>query len=152
MTTYLPPSYYDFLLSVWQVELGRSTHLFNEWQAGENPIFMSDFHLCIPWNETVQRPYFQNRIIMFCFPIPAIIYLWEIYILPGSVCLFCCREICGMIQGIHKSLTDTLKWKLGLRPRNPRKGIHKWDCPCSVTHSLQMVILTTNRKPANIPM
>ncbi len=25
------------------------------------------------------------------------LYLWEIYIFPGSVCLFCCREICGPI-------------------------------------------------------
>jgi hypothetical protein len=26
---------------------------------------------------------------------------------PGSVCLFCCRKICGPILGIYKSLTDT---------------------------------------------
>jgi hypothetical protein len=32
--------------------------------------------------------YFQNRIIMFCLPVPTI-YLWEIYIFPGLVCLFC---------------------------------------------------------------
>jgi hypothetical protein len=29
------------------------------------------------------------------------------YIFPGSVCLFCCREIGVPILGIHKSLTDT---------------------------------------------
>jgi hypothetical protein len=29
-------------------------------------------------------------------------------IFPGSVCLFCCREICGPILGIFKSLTDVL--------------------------------------------
>jgi hypothetical protein len=33
---------------------------------------MSGSHLCIPRKETVQRPYFQNRIIMFCLPIPAL--------------------------------------------------------------------------------
>ncbi len=43
---------------------------------------------------------FQNRIVMFCLPLPTLIYLWEIYIFPGSVCLFCCREICGLILGI----------------------------------------------------
>jgi len=33
--------------------------------------------------------YFQNRIIMFCLPVPTLIYdLWEIYIFPGSVCLY----------------------------------------------------------------
>ncbi len=65
--------------------------------------------------------YFQNRIIMFCLPVPPLIYLWEIYIFPGSVCLFCCREICGQILGIYESLTDTWMWKLGLRPCNSQK-------------------------------
>ncbi len=45
--------------------------------------------------------YFQNRIIMFCLPVPSLIYLWEIYIFSGSFCLFCCREICGPILGIY---------------------------------------------------
>ncbi len=45
-------------------------------RASENPIRMSDSHLCIPRNETVQPRYFQNRILMFCLPIPT---LWEIY-------------------------------------------------------------------------
>ncbi len=62
--------------------------------------------------------YFQNRIIMFCLPVPELIYLWDIYIFPGSVCLFCCRKICGRI---YKSLTDTWRWKLGQRPRNSQK-------------------------------
>ncbi len=48
-------------------------------------------------NETVQPLYFQNWIIMFCFPIPTLIYLWEIYIFPGSVSLFCCSQKCGLI-------------------------------------------------------
>jgi hypothetical protein len=30
-----------------------------------------------------------------------------LYIFPGSGCLFGCREICGPILGIYKSLTDT---------------------------------------------
>ncbi len=65
--------------------------------------------------------YFQNRIIMFCLPVPTLIYLWEICIFPGSVCLSCCREICGSFLGIYKSLTDTWMWKLGLRLRNSQK-------------------------------
>ncbi len=45
------------------------------------------------------------------------------YIFPRSVCLFCCREICGPILGIYirKSLIDTWMGKLGLRPRNSQK-------------------------------
>ncbi len=82
--------------------------------------------------ETVQPPYFQNRIIMFCLLISTLIYQWEIYIFPGSVCLFCCSQICGLILGKYKSLTGTWMWKLRLRPRNSRKGIHKWDFCCSV--------------------
>jgi hypothetical protein len=36
-----------------------------------------------------------------------LIYLCKIYIFPGLVCLFCCREICGPILGIYKLLMDT---------------------------------------------
>ncbi len=49
------------------------------------------------------------------------IYFWEIHIFPGFVCLYCCRDICGLILGIDKSLVDTWMWKLGLRPRNSQK-------------------------------
>ncbi len=78
-----------------------------KWRADENPTEMSGFHLCIPRNETVQPSYFQNRIIMFCLPITTLVYLWEIYIFPGLVCLFCSRQIYGPILGINKSLIDT---------------------------------------------
>ncbi len=63
----------------------------------------------------------HNYCIMFCLPVPTLIYLWEIYIFPWSVCLFCCREIWGPILRIYKLLTDTWMWKLGLRPRNSQK-------------------------------
>ncbi len=59
-----------------------------KWRAGENPVQMYGSHLCTPRNESVQPPYkehhnsvleiyFQNIIMMFCLPIPALIYLWE---------------------------------------------------------------------------
>jgi hypothetical protein len=38
---------------------------------------------------------------MFCLPVPTLIYLRVIYIFLGSVCLFCCRKICGTIRGIY---------------------------------------------------
>jgi hypothetical protein len=65
--------------------------------------------------------YFQNRIKMFCLPVPTLIYLWEIYIFPRSVYLLFCREICGPILGLYKALTDTWMWELGLRLRNSQK-------------------------------
>ncbi len=40
---------------------------------------MSGSHLCIPRNETVQPPYFQNRIIMFCLPVPTLISVRDLY-------------------------------------------------------------------------
>ncbi len=39
--------------------------------------------------------------------VPILIYLWDIYIVPGSVCLSCCRGRCELILGLYKSLTDT---------------------------------------------
>jgi hypothetical protein len=47
---------------------------FLECTANEGPVRIQS-HLCIPRNETVEPPYFQNRIIMFCLPIPTLIYL-----------------------------------------------------------------------------
>ncbi len=67
----------------------------------------------------------------------------DLYIFPGSVCLFCCSQICGPFLGIYKSLTNTWMWwmwKLGLRPRNSQKRNNKWDFLCSV------VTLTCRRR------
>jgi hypothetical protein len=41
---------------------------------------MSGSHLCILRKETVQPRYFQNRIIMFCLPIPTLISVRDLYI------------------------------------------------------------------------
>ncbi len=42
----------------------------------------------------------QKIIKMFGLQIRTLIYLWEIYIFPGLVCLFRCSQICGPILGI----------------------------------------------------
>ncbi len=95
---------------------------------------MSGFHLCIPRNETVQPPYFQNRIIMFCLPISTLIYLWEIYTFPGSVYLFYCSKICGPILRIysikHSQAHECRNWDWG-RPI-PFLGIHRLDFLCCI--------------------
>ncbi len=76
--------------------------------------------------------YFQNRIIMFCLPVPTLIYLWEIYIFPRSVCLFCCRKYVDWsweyINGSQTHECGDLDWGRAI----PRKGIQKWNFPCSV--------------------
>ncbi len=40
---------------------------------------MTGSNLCIPRNKTAQSCYFQNRIIMFWFPISTFMYLWAQY-------------------------------------------------------------------------
>jgi hypothetical protein len=42
-----------------------------------------------------------SKTVMFCLPIHTRICLWEIYIFPRSVCLFCCSQICGQILDSH---------------------------------------------------
>ncbi len=61
---------------------------------------------------TVQPPYIQNRIIIFCLPIPTLINQWEFYIFPGSACLFCCSQTRGRILEIYKTLIFTWMYKL----------------------------------------
>ncbi len=64
------------------------------------------------WNK-----YSRKRNCATSVPISIFLCLWTTFMFPGSVCLFCCRKICGPILGIYKSLTDTWMWKLVLRPR-----------------------------------
>ncbi len=70
--------------------------------------------------------YFQNRIIMFCPSSYTHISGRDIF--PGSVCLFCCREICGPILWEHINRSQTHEcgnWDWG--HAIPIKGINKWD-------------------------
>ncbi len=70
-------------------------------------------------------------------PIPTFLYLWAIYIFPGSVCLFGCSKIGRPFLGIYKSLTDTWMWNWETeqynyvfeitRPSVSFLGIHKSD-------------------------
>jgi hypothetical protein len=74
-----------------------------KWRACESPIYVWFwFMYSQKWNCEGPR-YFQNRFfVMFCLPISTFMYLWAIYIFPGSVCLFCCSQIGRPILGIYK--------------------------------------------------
>jgi hypothetical protein len=86
---------------------------------------MSGSLLCSPRNEILQPRYFQNRIIMFCLPIPTLIYLWEIYMFPGSVCLFAAAKYVDR-SWEHRSQThDCRNWDWGRAI--PFRGMHKFD-------------------------
>ncbi len=71
---------------------------------------------------------------VLCLPFPTLINRWDIYIFPGSVCLFGCREICGPILGIYtvnsSQTHESGKWDWGRAI--PRKGMHKWEFLYSV--------------------
>ncbi len=94
-------------------------------------------------------------------PISTFMCLWVIYIPRIGPHISSSRKD-RPIVGICNSLTDTWMWKLGLRPRYsfsgnicfkfssfclcidwdwgraiPRKGIHKWDFPCSAANGKQ---------------
>ncbi len=88
---------------------------------------MSGSHLYIFRNETVQPPNFQKRIIMFCLPIPTLIYLWEIHIFPGLACLLyyaAAKYVDRSWEYINRSHTHECgNWDWG--HAIPRKGTHK---------------------------
>ncbi len=89
---------------------------------------MSGSHLFVPRNETMHPRYIQNSIIMLCLPIPTIIYLWEIYIFPGSVCLFfaAAKYVERSWEYINRSQTHECRnWEWGRTI--PFPGIHKLD-------------------------
>jgi hypothetical protein len=66
-----------------------------QYTANEGPVRIQ-YYVWFPFKYSQKwNCYFQDR--MFCLAVPTLIYLWEIYIFPGSVCLFFCREICGPI-------------------------------------------------------
>ncbi len=71
---------------------------------------------------SVQSSYFQNRIILFCLPIPTLIllyiYLCEIYIFQDRSVYFAATKYVDGSWEFYKSLTDTWMWNSGLRPRN----------------------------------
>ncbi len=60
-------------------------------------------------------------------------YMWTIYIFPGSVCLFGCSKIGRPFLRIYKSLTDARMWKLGDRTikfffgNNEATQFHFWE-------------------------
>ncbi len=88
--------------------------------------------------------YFQNRIIMFCLPVPTLVYLREIFIFLEPTCLFCSTEILYVDRSreyINCSQTHECgNWDWGRAI--PRKGIHKWDFPCIVGSSMPEPITT----------
>ncbi len=101
--------------------------------------------------------YIYERFIYFQDPksYTHTVYLWEIYIFPGSLCLFCYGKICGPTLRLYKSLTDTWMWKLGLRPRKSQKrntwrGFllqckpHRPDCTLVTREKFISVTVTTS--------
>ncbi len=68
------------------IGIGTALQMKGRWESNLNVWF--PFMYSQKWN-----CYFQNIITMFCLPVPTLKYLWEIYIVLVSVCLFCYVEI-----------------------------------------------------------
>ncbi len=82
-------SYYVFLLAL-QIK-GRQESSINVW-------FL--FMYSQKWNCAASLFPKQNYNVLYLSFHTHIQYLCEIYTFPGSVCLFCCSQICGPILGI----------------------------------------------------
>ncbi len=97
------------------------------WQKGKKRIQLEDKLHCkdkIPnfWNK-----YSQKSNMGVSVPISTFIRLWEIYIFPRSVCLFCWRKYVDRSWDyINRSQTHEC-WNWGWGRAIPRKGIHNWD-------------------------
>jgi hypothetical protein len=93
----------------------------------------------------------QNYNVLSPRSYSTLIYLWEIYIFPRSVCLFCCREICRPILGIYKWRTDTWLWKFRLRPRNSQKRNTKVEFSLQCTWANHLCKLPSLKKDGPLP-
>ncbi len=112
-----------------QLETNKKFNIGDLHTANEGPVRIQ--YKC-PVPIYVLNCYFQNRITMFCLPVPTLIYLWEIYIFPGLFHLICRKKIRGPILGIYLNCSKThkcgnLDWGRAI----PRKGILKSDFHCS---------------------
>ncbi len=78
---------------------GHALQMKGRWESNKNVWF--PFMYSQRWN-----CYFQNRITYNVLSPSSYTHISvRVYIFPGLVCLFCCREICGPILGVYKSLT-----------------------------------------------
>jgi hypothetical protein len=57
-------------------------------------------------NTKNSKQIFLEKELRCLSPVSTFMFLWTIYIFSGSVCLFCCRKICGQILGTYKLLID----------------------------------------------
>ncbi len=78
-----------------------------------------------------RNKYFQKRNIGVSVPISTFMCLGVMYISPQSVCLFCWRKYVDRSWDyINRSQTHECGNR-GWGRAIPRRGIHKWDFPCS---------------------
>ncbi len=81
--------------------------------------------------------YFRNRIIMFCLPVP-IVSVRNLYIKDRSA-----YSAAGNMWNNPVEYINRENWIWDWGRAIPRKGIHKWDFPCSA-RKFRPIVYTSN--------
>ncbi len=105
--THPPPFYF---LSQFKSKLQCGWHQWQKWNNCQRQALLETFIFWGIWSPCwthckdtipkIRKKYSQKRNCATTFPVPTFMFLWAIYIFAQSVCLFCCRQIGGLIVGI----------------------------------------------------
>ncbi len=102
----------------------------------------SNINVCFPVMYSQKRnSYFQNRIVMFCLPVPTLIYLWEVWYFQDrsaySAAGIYVDQSGEYMYGRNRSQTQECgNWDWGRAI--PRKGIHTGDFRCSEYRNMKL--------------
>ncbi len=117
------------------IETETALQMKDRWESNINIWFL--FMYSQKWN-----CYFQNRIILFCFPVPTLFERF-IYFQDRSAYFAAGKYVDRSWEYVNHSQTHECgNWNWGRTI--PGKGIHKCDFPCSATSKSHVVLKGKN--------